>query len=108
MKDIGIDIEDIKRFKLSRNNRFILNNFTRNEIEYSYSKANPEKHLCGFFCAKEALLKTIKKDYLLKNIEVTHQKSGKPSIRILKTNKHKFKLSISHAKDYGCAIVIML
>jgi len=109
MKDAGIDIENIKRFKLNKNNRFILDSFTRNEIEYSYSKANPEEHLCGFFCAKEALLKTIENgSYLLKDIEITHLKSGKPVIKILKTNKYKFMLSMSHTKEYGCAIVIML
>lgn len=104
----GIDIERINRFRLKKNHEFIKNNFTKKEIEYAYSKKNPEATLCGIFCAKEALIKTMKNQaILLKNIEVTHDKKGRPNIKLLnKKIKIRSSLSISHAGEYAIAIII--
>jgi phosphopantetheine--protein transferase-like protein len=106
--DIGIDIAEVKRFKLKRSNSFLKNNFTSEEIEYAFSKENPEISLCGIFCAKEALIKALSNQtILLKDIEVRHLSNGKPYFRIIKKLKNNnFILSISHEKRYAVACVI--
>jgi len=106
--EIGIDIELIERFNLKKDDPFINSNFTKNEIDYAYSQAKPSQHLCGFFCAKEALIKTVKTQILFKFIEINHFNTGKPFIVILKKElKDKnFLLSISHCNKYSTAVVI--
>ena len=106
---IGIDIEKIDRFKLDRKNSFLINNFSEKELDYAFLTSNPESSLCGFFCAKEALIKTINENRLLmKDIEIIHNTSGEPKIRILKETDKKFLLSISHCESYSIAVVIRL
>ena len=103
--EIGTDIEKVARFKLAKNSPFLNTHFTKNELEYAYSHTKPEMHLCGFFCAKEAVNKTLSKSVLLKNIEVSHEKSGRPLVKI-KGKKDSFLLSISHCEEYAVAFVV--
>jgi holo-[acyl-carrier protein] synthase len=108
--EIGTDIEKISRFRLKKTDKFIENSFTGNEIAYSFKKTKPEEHLCGFFCAKEALLKTISPNNIsLNSMEIIHDKKGKPEIKLLNGNNKgaKFKVSISHSDDYAIAVVAM-
>ena len=108
---IGIDIEEIERFKLKKSDPFNRRVFTDVEIEYAYKSNNPEIHLCGFFCAKEALKKTIEQKGLeYRDIEISHQESGKPWIKFKdgKFESEEFELSISHCKIYGIATVIRI
>lgn len=106
--DIGIDIEEVQRFQnLKKRDEFILKNFTKNEIEYAFSKTKPAIHLCGFFSAKEALLKTVNSKIPMKNIEIIHNKKGKPKINILKNKfNNNFKISISHTDKLAIAQVL--
>ncbi len=106
---IGIDIEEIKRFKLSKENTFIKRNFSEVEITYAYSKSKPQQHLCGFFCCKEALKKVLGVSIDMNEISIEHKFSGEP---ILKINKNflkskKISLSISHCEDYAVASVLL-
>ncbi len=109
--DIGIDIEEIARFKLPKKSPFIKKTFFDSEISYCYNKSSPETHLCGIFCAKEAVRKSLggKKIPFLK-IEIKHEKNA-PYVRI-KGRKTKiegeFKISISHSKEYAVAVAINL
>ena len=109
---IGVDIEKVNRFRLSKDNKFLVNNFTPYELDYAFSRAKPEIHLCGFFCAKEALIKTMESQaILLKNLEVRHDGRGMPHIQILYKglkNKDKFLLSIAHCEDYAVANVLKI
>ena len=104
--DIGIDIEKVRRFRLKRTSRFLLDNFTDYEIRYAFSKTNPEMHLCGLFSAKEAVIKTLKKKVMMKDIEVKSV-HGKPTIHI-KNMRGKFIVSISHCDEYAIANVIRI
>ena len=107
--DIGIDIEKIGRFKLKRDAALIKNIFTKKEIEYCYSKTKPQMHLCGVFCTKEAVKKTMQqKGISLKDIEVTHAKNGKPTVKLHgpKNSKISFLVSISHTDEYAVATAI--
>ena len=106
--NIGIDMELIKRFKLPRNHAFLKSVFTKNELEYAFSRSSPQTHLCGFFCAKEAVRKVKKgKVVLMKQIEIAHKKNGEPIARLKQgRNQTSYKISISHAGEYAvsCAI----
>ncbi|OVE74917.1 holo-[acyl-carrier-protein] synthase [archaeon D22] len=103
--DIGIDIEEISRFKLKREDNFIRDVFSEEEINYCYQKSKPEIHLAGIFCAKEAVRKTLNiKNYDIKNITVTHDDTGKPLIRLKSeelNEKYTFVISISHTNHYA-------
>jgi len=81
LQGLGIDILEIKRFGSlgkARNNRFLLNNFSKRELDYCFSFKNPAPHLAGDFAAKEAVFKTLgKNNILLSLIEIRRNKSGK-------------------------------
>ncbi len=106
--EIGTDIEEIKRFKLKKSDSFVKNNFTASEIEFAFSKENPESSLAGFFCAKEAVIKTLERqDILLNQLEIQHNSKGKPILRILKAGfSDKFSISIAHCKYYAIAMAL--
>lgn len=110
MFDIGIDIEDIARFKkYIKTDRFIELCFTNYEIEYCYAKADFAKHLAARFCAKEALIKSLPercKNIGFIDIEVRNDtETGKPKIFCSKLKNYDFKVSLSHDKDKAIAVV---
>ncbi len=103
---IGVDIEDINRFKklkYSQNKKFYEKIFTEKEIEYCLSKKNPHQHFAARFCAKEAFMKALNRkvrDY--KSIEIK-SREGRPFIN---WRNKKYLLSLSHDKDMAIAFVI--
>ncbi len=107
MMGVGIDIEDIDRFKKSpidKNKKFYEKIFTKKEIEYCKKKSNLYQYFAVRFCAKEAFIKAIDKkinDY--KSIEVVF-KGNKPSIKWKDVNA---SLSLSHDKDKAVACVLV-
>jgi len=108
---VGIDIEKISRFKLPRNSLFLEKYFADSEISYAYGKSKPEMHLCGIFCAKEAVKKAINlKGISMKDIKIEHGENGMPMV-ILRNNLFKrlpkILLSISHCEDYAVASSIV-
>lgn len=106
--NVGIDMEPIKRFKLPRTHAFVQRIFTKKEITYAFSRPKPEIHLCGFFCAKEAVRKIKKgKTPLMNQIEILHKENGEPFAKVREMQKTiSFKISISHAGKYAvsCAM----
>ncbi len=110
MIEIGTDLENIERFKLDKNSSFVKNNFTPNEIVHAFSKDSPHITLCGLFCAKEAIIKTLsKQDILLNEIEINREDSGKPIVKIIKkdfSQKSNFSVSISHSGEYAFAVAL--
>src|SRR5437667_1973282 len=118
IKGIGIDIIEVKRIKNlmeKYGDKFFHRILTDNEISYCKSFANPEVHFAGRFASKEAYSKAIgtgvSKDFRWKDIEILNDALGKPYIKHLKENDYSklhYEVSISHTKDYGCAVVICL
>ena len=104
---IGVDIEDISRFRnlpYEKNKLFYGRIFTLNEINYCLNKSNPSQHFAVRFCAKEAFMKAMLKevkDY--KKIEVKFNEE-KPYIE---WPELKVKLSLAHEKDKAIAFVIV-
>jgi holo-[acyl-carrier protein] synthase len=116
VKGIGIDIIQVARIKNlmeKYGDKFFQRILTENEISYCKRFPNPEVHFAGRFARKEAYSKAIgtgiSKDFKWKDIEILNDKRGKPYINHTKQNEYsgfKFEISISHTKDYGCAVVV--
>lgn len=116
VKGIGIDIIEVTRIKKlmeQYGDKFFQRILTEKEISYCKSFSNPEVHFAGRFASKEAYSKSIgtgiSKDFKWKDIEVLNDNRGKPYINHTVQNEFshlKFQISISHTKDYGCAVVV--
>lgn len=111
----GIDITLINRFS-NVSESFLEKNFTDNERNYIRKTNNNIQTIAGLYSAKEAFLKAIKKgisSYSLKNIEINHEESGSPFIKLYGTIQNdisysQIDVSISHDGDYAISIVIIL
>ena len=122
---IGTDIVNIKRMEksLRRNgDAFKKRIFSKNEIIYCERKKNPSTSYAKRFAAKEALSKAlgtgIRKGIDFKNIEISNDKFGKPSIKLsgstasflkkkIKTKKYSIYLSLSDDEPWAQATVII-
>lgn len=113
---IGVDIEDIKRFKeinVIKNKQFLDKIFTKKELNYCFSKAKPEQHLAARYACKEAIVKALyslrKANIDYKNIEILNNKNQVPIAKI--NNKDldnlKIKISLSHCKDKAIAFAVV-
>lgn len=111
IKGIGVDIEEIKRFKSLpyKSNRDFYNKiFTDKEIRYCLSKSDPYPHFTARFAAKEAVSKALNQSvYRAKSIEISNDKTGKPLLKLHKDPKSKILISLSHTKDYAIAFAIV-
>ena len=114
MLEIGVDIEDINRFKkysLEKDRVFLESVFSDEELEYCFSFPRPAKHLAGRFCAKEAFIKAVSElgfEIRHNAIKIINTSSGKPKI-ILPSEYDNFdcKVSLSHDKDKAIAFVLI-
>ncbi len=122
---IGTDIVNIKRMENSlkrHGSNFKKKVFSKKEILYCERKRNPSAFYAKRFAAKEAFSKAlgtgIRKDVNLKNIEISNNKQGKPSIllkgklqdylkRRIKSKKYDIHLSLSDDKPWAQATVII-
>lgn len=107
---IGVDIEDIERFK-GKSDEFLNRVFTSQELEYCLKFSKPESHLAARFCAKEAVVKALTaleiEGISYNEIEVFHNEKHCPQIRILKSLEKNitFQLSLSHDRSKAIAFV---
>ncbi|MDR0956932.1 MAG: holo-ACP synthase [Endomicrobium sp.] len=108
--NIGIDIEEVKRFnKYVKNKSWLKRVFTEEEISYSLSKKNAIEHLAVRFAAKEAIwkaLSTRNKQIIITDISVMNTKNGKPQVYIKNKKCNKIDVSLSHTNKYVAAVAI--
>ena len=122
---IGTDIVNINRMDNSlKKYGFSFKNkiFSKKEITYCENKKNPSAFYAKRFAAKEAFSKAlgtgIRKGINLKNIEISNNIYGKPSILLkgilasylkkkLKNKKYDTHLSLSDDKPWAQATVII-
>ena len=122
---IGTDIVNIKRMERSLKKygiRFKNKIFSKSEISYCEKKKNSSAFYAKRFAAKEALSKAlgtgIRKGVNLKNIEISNNIHGKPSILLkgkvanylkkkVKNKKYDIYLSLSDDKPWAQATVII-
>ena len=105
---IGVDIEDISRFRklpFNRNKRFYTRIFHEDEIKYSLAKADPYQHFTARYCAKEAFIKAVSwriDDYR----EIQVRLVGKKPFIYWKGKRHL--LSLAHEGDKAIAFVVVV
>ena len=121
---IGTDIVNIKRMEKSikKYNKFKNKIFSEKEIKYCESKRNPSSYYAKRYAAKEAFSKAlgtgIRSGINFKNIEVSNNSQGKPSILLkgnvsnflkkkIKNKKYNIYLSLSDDAPWAQAIVII-
>jgi holo-[acyl-carrier protein] synthase len=117
MTSVGIDIEDVARFKtLVRQRRFVARVYTPVEARYCASKKNKLQHYAVRFAAKEAVWKALsealakRKLHLShRDIGVTNDDSGKPRLILPKPIARwaaRVSLSLSHTRTTVVAVAI--
>lgn len=117
----GVDIIEIARITNSLEKypgRFEEKIFTPKEIEYCRSKPAPGRHFAARFAVKEAVMKCLGTGMgpaiNWKDMEVTHEDTGKPVLRLTGRGKELFDrlklkaihISISHDRGYAIAHAI--
>ncbi len=119
---IGIDLVENDRIeKIIRKwgDRFLSRVFSLQEIAYCSRHVQAAIHYGARFAVKESFLKAIGtglgRGVHLADIEVIHEESGKPVIKlygqaqayIVKAGIEKIHLSITHTKNYASAMVLL-
>jgi holo-[acyl-carrier protein] synthase len=113
---VGIDIEEIQRFrgKSAAKDKLLRKIFTGKELAYCFSKKNAAQHLAARFAAKEAFYKALNgalpADFGFHDVEITHKRNGAPQITIRnkKIGDVTCLVSLSHNKEFATAIVLAL
>jgi holo-[acyl-carrier protein] synthase len=109
--NIGVDIEEVKRFKKYVNNKKYLEHiFAKEEISYSFLKKNTAQHLAARFAAKEAVwkaLNTKNKNLSITDISVKNTKEGKPQVYVKNKKYKKIDISLSHTEKYVAAVALV-
>jgi holo-[acyl-carrier protein] synthase len=119
---IGIDLVENGRLEKiieKRGVKFLNRVFSTGEIQYCGKHVQSSIHYGARFAAKESFLKSLGiglgMGVNLKDIEVIHDKNGKPVLalyggakaQIKKRKITKIHLSLTHTKKYATAIVLL-
>ncbi len=116
---VGTDIVEVDRIREAVHKwgeKFLKRVFSKQEIDYCFSKRDPFPHLSARFAAKEAAVKALSgtsmdQHMLVSDVEVRNEASGKPYIvldeRIREAaGKTVLHVTLSHEKTYALATVI--
>jgi len=118
----GIDITEVERIEqaIARfGERFLNRVFTPAEIAYCRSKKNFAERFAARFAAKEAAMKALgtglRQGVTWKNIEVTREPGGRPTLRFTgralevanRLGARLFALSLTHTEKQAMAQVIL-
>ena len=110
---IGTDIIEVDRIRRNidlKQNKFLDRIFTKNEIDYCKSKANPAIHYAGRFAAKEAVKKAIISSGLMNSITMKEIEiksvSNIPKVSINSFSNY-INLSISHVDKLAVATAVI-
>lgn len=117
MESVGIDLIEIKRIKKAmQRSSFLKRILGENEYVELEKRKFPAQSVAASFCAKEAFLKALGKGIgfcNLNDIEVLRKQSGEPYLKLSgkpleysQINNLDFSLSLTHTKEYACAVVI--
>ena len=125
MKTLGIGVDIVQNSRIRKsitNKKFLLRIFTNDEINKSKKTKNKTAFFSKRFAAKEAFSKALgtgfRETLNFKDISITNNKRGKPSIKInnklhnlinkkFKTKKINVLLSISDESKHSIAFVII-
>jgi holo-[acyl-carrier protein] synthase len=114
---IGTDIESIDRFRNLdpvSNQLFLDKIFTKQEINYCFSKSKAAPHLAVRYSAKEAITKALnligRPSPGYKEIEILNNDEGIPLAQIKNEQFHNLHIyiSLSHCEDKALAFAIVV
>ena len=106
---IGIDIEEVSRFsKLVKDKSFLNRVFSKEEIDYCFSKKRSAKHFAVRFAAKEAVWKAVNhlKNIVITDICIKNEASGKPQVFIKSKKAGFIDVSLSHTEKIVVAVAV--
>lgn len=120
----GIGIDLVENDRLAKiiakwGSKFLQRVFSEGEIKYCEKHVQAEINYGARFAAKESFLKALGMGLgmgiKLKEIEVAHDKKGKPELilhggakaQIEQRNIGKIHLSLTHTRNYASAIVLL-
>ena len=114
---IGTDLAEVARYRFGETEFawFARKIYTDEEVAYALRKREPAQRLAGFFAAKEATRKAFGHAIAWRNVGVTHERSGKPTIRLYgsaaslpeQRNIAAIHLTITHTDSIAAATVIL-
>ncbi len=108
---IGIDIEEVSRFKkLIKDKKFVERIFSEDEIKYCSSRKNSVQHFAVRFAGKEAVWKAVNnkiKNIVITDISFKNSLSGKPEVYIKNKKIKNIEVSFSHTKAIVTAIALL-
>ena len=119
---IGVDVVRIERIKEvldRRKERFLNRVFTRQEIDFCRNRVHVIPCFAMRFAAKEAFSKALgtgmRHGIYWRQIEILHDKRGKPEFRltghalelIKQANISRLHLSLTDEGDYAAAMVVL-
>jgi holo-[acyl-carrier protein] synthase len=114
---VGTDIVSIHRFQEFAHDIYhpaLEKIFTRDELDYCFSKDAVEPHLAARFAGKEATIKALYsrdiQDVWYTDIEILNKPNGVPVAKLKKdTYKNlKIEISLAHCEDKATAFVVIL
>jgi holo-[acyl-carrier protein] synthase len=122
IQGIGIDLVKIERIRkaIGNNDRFLKRVFTDQEIDKGEQKKDKYQFYAAHFATKEAVMKALgtgwRKGVRWKDIQVIHNKDGKPELKLVgKTKEIARKLgidqvlvSMTHTGEYAAAQAVAL
>lgn len=113
----GLDLAEVERYRFDQPafEWFARRVYTPEEVAYALQKRNHAERFAGFFAAKEATRKAFGHAIPWRQIGVSHERSGKPTIilfdRALALPKSRgvtaIHLTITHTKRTAAAVVIL-
>ena len=114
---IGVDVADVARYRFDEAKLawFARKVYTETEMSYAMRKRNWPERLAGFFAAKEATRKAFGHAIPWRAVGVTHERSGKPAIRLFgeyaalleRRGVRAVHLTITHTATTAAAVVIL-
>lgn len=117
MYSVGLDMVEIARIEKSmKSPRFLKVILGDSEYSQLEEKKFPKQSVAANFCAKEAFSKALgtgMRGLNMKDIQILRDSLGKPyfllsgsALNVSNKKNLDFSLSITHTKDYACAVVV--
>jgi len=114
---MGIDLAEVERYQFSdaERERFARKVYTDEEMHYAMRKRHWAERLAGFYAAKEATRKAFGHAIAWRDVGVTHERSGRPTIALYgkaaelieRRGVRAIHLTITHTATMAAAVVIL-
>ena len=114
---IGMDLAEVARYEFepAQLEWFARKIYTEEELAYAMRKRHRAERLAGFFAAKEATRKAFGHAIPWRSVGVSHERSGKPVIRLFGQAQRlialrgvsAIHLTITHTASMAAAVVVL-